>query len=235
MSGTQPPDLARWRKSLRQELIARREAVAPAQRRDWGLSISLQLLRAVPWKAGGIVGFCWPYRGEYDARHLLRSLRNRGTRSALPVIDPASKSMRFQLWSPGTPMEKGPMGIPYPVGSPVVDPDILLVPLVGFGRSGDRLGYGGGYFDRTLAVLEPRPLAIGVGFELCQIDSSFPQPHDILLDAIVTEAALRWQDSGKLEAVGARTLRERLEDLAQVRHETSRLTAHTVPNIPPSR
>jgi len=231
-----PADLTRWRKGLRQELIARREGVPSEQRRDWNLSISLQLLRSVPWTEGQTVGFCWPHRGEYDARQLLHSLRAQGVRGALPVIEKGpERLMRFHFWAPGTAMEDGPMGIPFPVGSAQLLPNILLVPLVGFGRSGDRLGYGGGYFDRLLASLDPQPLAIGVGYELCQVESTFPQPHDVLMDAIVTERTLRWRQNTSLVEVGALQLRERLEDLCTTRRDTARSTAHTVPGSFPLR
>ncbi|HYA75385.1 MAG TPA: 5-formyltetrahydrofolate cyclo-ligase [Burkholderiaceae bacterium] len=215
---------------MRAELIARRMAAPAQDRRSWSLTISLHLLHAMPWREGLTVGFCWPYKGEYDARPLLRSLRARGMTNALPVVVQRAEPLLFRLWSPGVAMAKGPLGIPYPLGTAQADPDLLLVPLVGFGRAGDRLGYGGGYMDRTLAALEPRPLCIGVGFELCQLDSTFPQPHDVLMDAIVTEKCLRWQDNGTLQEVTAQQMRERLAELAQVRAQMARLNAHTVPH-----
>jgi len=225
-----PPDIALWRKGMREELIARRMAAPAEERRGWSLAISLHLLHALPWRDAMTVGFCWPYKGEYDPRPLLRTLRQRGMKCALPVVVQRAEPLLFRHWSPGVAMAKGPLGIAYPVGTAQLDPDLLLVPLVGFGRAGDRLGYGGGYFDRTLAALEPRPLSVGVGFELCQIDSTFPQPHDVLLDAIVTERALRWQEKGALEEVSAAQLRGRLADLAQARTQLARINAHTVPH-----
>jgi len=225
-----PDELTAWRKRMREELIARRLAAPPQDRRNWSLAISLLLLHALPWREGLTLGFCWPYKGEYDARALLRTLRERGVKSALPVVVQRGEPLLFRLWSPGVGMENGPLGIPYPVGTAQVDPDMVLVPLVGFGRAGDRLGYGGGYFDRTLAALEPRPLSIGVGFELCQMDSIFPQPHDVPMDAIVTEKGIRWQEHGCLQEVTPQQARERLEELAQVRLQVARLNAHTVPN-----
>ncbi|SPE21976.1 hypothetical protein SBBP1_150010 [Burkholderiales bacterium] len=229
---TPPPDLARWRKGMREELIARRMAAPAEERRGWSLAISLHLLHALPWRAGLVIGFCWPYKAEYDPRPLLRTLRQRGMSCALPVVIQRAEPLLFRHWSPGVTMEKGPLGIAYPVGTAQVDPDLLLVPLVGFGRAGDRLGYGGGYFDRTLAALEPRPLSVGVGFELCQVDSTFPQAHDIAMDAIVTERSLRWQQNSALEEVSPQQLRERLADLAQVRAQSARINAHTVPLSP---
>lgn len=224
-----PANLAQWRKGMRKELIARRMAATQEQRREWSLAISLTLLRGVPWRDGIIIGFCWPYKGEYDARPLLRLLRDRGMKCALPVVQQRAQPLLFRSWWPGAAMEKGALGIAYPVGTAQVSPDIVLVPLVGFGRGGDRLGYGGGYFDRTLAAFEPRPLTIGVGFELAQIESTYPQPHDILMDAIVTEAGARWRAGGGLEEIAANQLRENLAELAQVREQTARINAHTVP------
>jgi len=225
-----PDELATWRKRMREELIARRLAAPPQDRRNWSLSISLLLLHGLPWRDGLKLGFCWPYKGEYDARPLLRTLRERGVTIALPVVVQRGEPLLFRHWSPGVGMANGPLGIPYPVGTAQVDPEMLLVPLVGFGRAGDRLGYGGGYFDRTLAALEPRPLSIGVGFELSQMDSIFPQLHDVPMDAIVTEECIRLQEHGTLQELTPQQARERLADLAQTRSQVARLNAHTVPH-----
>jgi 5-formyltetrahydrofolate cyclo-ligase len=223
-----PPDLAHWRKLMRAELIARREAVPAQTRRDWSLAISLMLLHALPLREGMVVGFCWPYRGEYDARPLLRGLRERGIRCALPVVRQRDEALIFRYWAPGVEMKKGVLGIAYPVHTAQLDPELLLVPLVGFGRAGARLGYGGGYFDRTLAGFALRPLCIGLGFELARIESSFPQAHDIPMDAIVTEVAMRRVFAGALEQVSATQLREHLFGLAQERASRARNRAHTL-------
>jgi len=106
----------------------------------------------------------------------------------------------------------------------------VLIPLVGFGRQGDRLGYGGGYFDRTLAAWEPRPLSIGVGYELSQLETTFPQAHDIAMDAIVTEAGARWKINGVLSLLAPQLLREKLGELATERSALARFNAHTVPH-----
>jgi 5,10-methenyltetrahydrofolate synthetase len=104
------------------------------------------------------------------------------------VVVAPEAAMIFRLWTPDTPMTADRHGIPIPAGSDTVVPDVVLLPLVAFDPQGYRLGYGGGYFDRTLAAMSPRPLALGVGFEVARVDSVRPQPHDIRLDAIVTEA-----------------------------------------------
>jgi 5-formyltetrahydrofolate cyclo-ligase len=96
--------------------------------------------------------------------------------------------MVFRAWSPECAMSEGLYGIPVPQGTDEVRPDLVLLPLVGFDAARFRLGYGGGYYDRTLAGLAPRPRTIGIGFELARLATVHPQPHDIALDAIVTEA-----------------------------------------------
>ena len=219
---TPPADLAQWRAKLRAELISRREAVPLSLRREWGLAISLLLLRALPLRESMIVGFCWPYRGEYDARPLLRVLRGRGVRCALPQVLHRAEPLIFRRWAPGVEMRKGTLGIAYPPNTERVEPDLLLVPLVGFGRAGDRLGYGGGYFDRTLASLAQKPLTVGVGFELARLESTFPQAHDVPMDAIVTEAGAQLPHDGRLVPATAQQLKEHLERLAQVRAETTK-------------
>jgi 5-formyltetrahydrofolate cyclo-ligase len=89
-------------------------------------------------------------------------------------------------------MQRGIWAIPIPADRLPVQPTVLLVPLLGFDERGYRLGYGGGYFDRTLAVARPRPLTIGVGYELGRLPTIYPQPHDIPMDAIVTDAGFAW-------------------------------------------
>lgn len=216
-----PADLAQWRKRIRAELIARREAVAPTLHRQWSLALSLLLLRALPLQPQMVVGICWPVKAEYDARPLMRTLRQRAVRTALPVIVGRDQPLLFRHWAPGVAMQRDVWGTAYPVDTAAVQPDVLLIPLVGFGRAGDRLGYGGAYFDRTLAALAPRPLSVGVGFELARLETTFPQAHDVLLDAIVTEVALRWRGLTVLEQVSAPDLRARLADLARARRESS--------------
>jgi 5-formyltetrahydrofolate cyclo-ligase len=223
-----PANLVQWRKSMRAELIARREAAPLPTRRDWSLAISLMLLHALPVQQGSVIGYCWPYRGEYDPRPLLRRMRERGIQCALPVVRQRGEALIFRAWTPGVQMAQGPLGIAYPVQTAQVDPDVLLIPLVGFGRAGDRLGYGGGYFDRTLASFARRPLCVGVGFELARMESTYPQAHDIPMDAIVTELAMHRVVSGTLEQVSAAQLREHLNRLAQERAGRARNQAHTI-------
>jgi len=176
-----------WRKAKRAVLIERRLAMPAGERTSRSEAITAALAQALPSCHGALIGFYWPFKGEYDPRDLVRSLHARGVRLALPMIAEKAKPLAFREWWPGIPMIHGVWNIPVPeAGEPVV-PDVLLVPVVGFDRQGYRLGYGGGYYDRTLASLPARPQAIGVGFELSQIATIHPQPHDIAMDLIVTE------------------------------------------------
>ena len=136
------------------------------------------------------LAFCAPVRGEFDARPPVGELLARGWRAAMPVVVEAGAPMIFRAWTPDCAMDTDRHGIPIPRNGPEIDPDIVLLPLLAFDPAGYRLGYGGGYFDRTLAARAPRPRAIGVGFELARVADIRPQPHDIRLDAVVTEAGV---------------------------------------------
>jgi 5,10-methenyltetrahydrofolate synthetase len=191
-------ELLDWRKAERARLIARREALDPALREAFRLRMDATIERAFPALSGERLAFCWPIRGEYDARHLARTLRGRGALTALPVIVAPRAPLEFREWHPGVAMAQGPLGIPYPVGSAAVVPQAVLLPMNGWDAAGHRLGYGGGYFDRTLAALAPRPLVIGVSFELARIETIHPQEWDVPVDWLVTERGLYRRDAERL-------------------------------------
>ena len=142
-------------------------------------------------RPGIILGVYWPFQAEFDPRPLIDWLIAAGSAAALPAVVDKSGPLEYRAWRPGDPMVDGVWNIPIPEQRDIVLPQAVLAPLVGFDREFYRLGYGGGYFDRTLAALAPRPLAIGVGFESSLLDTIHPQPHDIPMDLIVTEACLR--------------------------------------------
>ena len=106
---------------------------------------------------------------------------------SLPVIVTPRAPLEYWRWRPGEPMHPGVWNIPVPARRDVVVPDLILVPLVGFDAARYRLGYGGGYFDRTLAALPKRPFVVGVGYAFGRLPTIFPQPHDAPMDAIVTD------------------------------------------------
>lgn len=177
-----------WRRAERAALIARRVAVPVAERLERDDGITVHLRAAVPDLARRHVGFYWPFKGEYDPRPLARALHEEGARLALPVVAAKRRPLIFRNWSPGARMMPGVWNIPIPAEGEEVTPDTLLIPLVGFDTQGYRLGYGGGYYDRTLATMASRPLAIGVGFESGRLATIHPQPHDVRMDLMVTEA-----------------------------------------------
>lgn len=186
-----PPDVAAWRRQKRRELLARRSAIPVELRRRWNERITQLLIRGFPCLEGALIGFCWPYRGEFDPRFAVRWFRERGARAALPVVIAKGAPLEFREWWPGKPVTPGVFGLPVP-GGPAVSPDALLIPPIGFGPLGYRLGYGGGYFDRTLAAAAPQPLKIGVAYEDSRIETIYPQPHDVPMDFIVTQAGIHY-------------------------------------------
>jgi len=195
--------LSAWRKATRERLIAARLALDPATRVALRQSIDRHLARAFPGLAGARLGFCWPIRNEYDARHLARRLRAQGAVTALPVVVARDAPLVFRFWRPGVTLRRGALDIPFPVDSPAMVPQAVLLPVNGWDAGGYRLGYGGGYFDRTLAALAPRPLVIGVGYESARIETIHPQPWDVPLDYLVTERGVYRRDAGHLEFLGA--------------------------------
>ena len=194
--------LRAWRKTERERLIAARVAVAPATLDSWRRRMDITLERSFPGLARCRLAFCWPIKGEYDARHLARTLRSRGALTALPVVVKPKSPLIFREWHPGVEMVAGVLDIPYPVGSPDVVPEAVLLPMNGWDLQGYRLGYGGGFFDRTLASLAKRPLTIGVTYEFAKLDTIHPQSWDIPMDYVVTERGVYRRDGDRLEFLG---------------------------------
>jgi 5,10-methenyltetrahydrofolate synthetase len=212
-----PPELASRRKAERATLIARRLAAPAADHANWSARIEAALREGFALLEGLTVGFCWPYQGEFDARPFVRDLRRRGARAALPVVVAKGAPLEFREWWPGVAMLNGVYGLPVPDGTAVVRPEALLIPAVGIGASGDRLGYGGGFFDRTLAALHPKPLAVALAFELSRIETTVPQPHDVLMDFVVTETGVEAAVDGGLERISTDECKARVAALAEAR------------------
>ena len=115
-------------------------------------------------------GFYWPIRGELDLRGIARGHIEAGGATGLPVVVAKNEPVEFWSWEPTTAMQRGFWNIPVPHARRCVTPDVLVIPLVGYDAAGYRLGYGGGFYDRTLAALTPRPFCIGVGFDDSQLE-----------------------------------------------------------------
>jgi len=146
--------------------------------------------RVARWLASAevrAVGFYWPVRGEPDLRPALTEWLASDPRriAALPRIDGAT--LEFHQWHPDDAMQAGAFGIPVPAHGRVVQPDCLLIPCVAFDNDRYRLGYGGGFYDRTYATLVPWPLAVGIAFDATRVDTIDPQPHDMQLDVVLTD------------------------------------------------
>lgn len=196
-------DIDSWRRSLRESLLARRQALPSATREAATAAIITQLRAALPTPATLTIAFFAPFRAEPDLRPLVDEWRAAGARTALPVVVARGQPMEFRLWWPGAPVKRGAFSLPEPDGTPLVTPQVVLLPPVGFDAEGYRLGYGGGFFDRTLAVLAPAPLKIGVAFEAARVDSIRPQPYDVPLDIVITEAGIWRVGAQGLEALPA--------------------------------
>lgn len=179
-----------WRRDERRRLLALRSGTSPAQRRLWGSAIEARLRAQLAQRPGVTLGVYWPFQAEFDPRPLAGELIEHDFAAALPVVVDKKGPLEYRLWRPGDPLVDGVWGIPVPERREIAVPEVVLAPLVGFDRQCYRLGYGGGYFDRTLAALAPKPLAFGVGFELSRVETIYPQEFDAPMDLIITEAGI---------------------------------------------
>lgn len=175
---------------MRRRAQAVREATPVACRAVWEEAIIGHLDSLVAQLAPRVLAFCWPFRAEVDCRKWVECwLAGDVARiAALPVVVGEDAPLVFRCWRPGTELALDRYGIQFPVHGEEVTPDVALVPLNAFDARGYRLGYGGGYFDRTLAVM--RMVAVGVGFELGRENDALPQAHDYAMDWLVTEAGV---------------------------------------------
>lgn len=191
-------DIKNGKNSLRERLI--RERLDLPNR----LELSEQLQRVMRFwlvdRQDTVIGAYWPIKGEFDPLPALHRWKEDGElleepqlrRIALPVINKEHKTLTFHAWYPGCPMEEDAYGIPKPKDTELVTPTLLFVPCVGYGPGGYRLGYGGGFYDRTLAVLEPHPFTVGLGFTHGFLEDLLPDEHDIPLDAILNDNGVVW-------------------------------------------
>ncbi|HEX5420973.1 MAG TPA: 5-formyltetrahydrofolate cyclo-ligase [Gammaproteobacteria bacterium] len=184
-------EINQWRKAKRSELLAERLALSREARERAASGIVEQLKRHGPPALHRSVGFYWPIKGEPDLRAFVRELIEQGAEAALPVVVAKNQPLEFWRWEIGTRLKRQSVwGIPVPAERIPAQPAVLLAPFIGFDEAGYRLGHGGGYYDRTLASLGSRPFVIGVGLESGRLETIYPQPHDIPLDMIVTEAGV---------------------------------------------
>ena len=178
--------IRQWRSATRAALIRTRLAIGKTGRQQCQRDIHASVLEVLHDMHPGCIGFYWPIKGEFDLRGLVADLIDLGWQAALPVVVATGTPLEFCQWEADTKLVPGVWNIPVPQERIRVVPSVLLVPLVGFDSANFRLGHGGGYYDRSLASLAHRPLAIGVGLESCRLDTIYPQWHDIAMDRIVT-------------------------------------------------
>ena len=176
-----------WRKEVRSRLIADRLAMDANDRRQHSVKIALHLLHLIEPLFERTVSFYWPFRGEPDLRPLMQTVLEGGGRCALPVVVEKKAPLVFRIWKSGDRLVPGVWNIPIPADGAEASPDVVIAPVVGFDSACYRLGYGGGFFDRTLANLPHRPLTIGVGYDATSVSTIYPLPHDVPMEAIVTE------------------------------------------------
>ncbi len=192
LAGDAAENVQRWRKAERKRLIAARLALPSQERRERNGRILRHMLHHLRDEAGPlrdrIVSFYWPFKGEPDLRPLMDEVIRDGGQPALPVVIALGQPLVFRAWRPGEPLGRGIWNIPIPSEEArQVVPDIVIAPVIGFDPGCYRLGFGGGFYDRTLASLPARPRTVGVGFSAAAIATIYPQWHDIALDAVITE------------------------------------------------
>ena len=191
-------DNSERKKALRKRLLEQRLNLADKEER----SDMLQRVMRI-WlfdRPDTVIGAYWPIHGEFDPLPALHRWKEAGElleepqprRIGLPVVDKAHKTLTFWAWYPGCPMEDDAYNIPKPKDTETIVPTLLFVPCVGYGPGGFRLGYGGGFYDRTLATLQPRPFTVGLGFTNGYLDELEPEAHDLPRDAILNDNGVVW-------------------------------------------
>ena len=177
-------DVMRWRRAERARLIAQRQAMPVAAR----AAAETHILRALDQEQGAIIGIYWPFKGEPDLRQWAETRRHSGARIALPVVVEKAAPLVFREWLPEAKLIRGVWNIPIPPeDAPLLIPDLIISPVVGVDPDGYRLGYGGGFYDRTLAAFRQaghRAKVIGIGFTNQAIPTIFPLAHDIAMDKV---------------------------------------------------
>ena len=173
------------RVTQRAALISERREISAQYRKQWDKEISGQVLAWCKTNAVKTVGVYSPIQGEPSLYEVFPALVEIGIRLALPSVPVVDQALTFSAWTPGDELMKDRYGVLVPLETaPLVRPDVLFIPCVGYTVDGYRLGYGGGYYDRTLAE-KPRPKTVGVAYRisLCELEV---QPHDIAMDHIIT-------------------------------------------------
>lgn len=187
-------DIRALKARLRADAAARRAAIPRADAEAAALAVRDRILAAGIVPSGGKVSGFWPVNDEFDPRPTLEALAACGHTLCLPVVIAKGRPLAFRAWAPGAPLERAAFGLSVPRwDAPPAVPDFLMVPLLAFDRRGFRLGYGGGYFDRTIETLRAhtKPIvALGVAYAAQEVAEVPTLPHDQRLDGVATEREL---------------------------------------------
>lgn len=189
--------------ALRRSVMERRRAAHGSGAVPAASAVSDHLLVAIVPQGKIIAGY-WPLGDELDCRPALEALSAAGAQIVLPVVAGQGQVLIFRIWRPGDDLEQGPFGTMHPgARSPMAHPDVMLIPLIAFDRTGHRLGYGAGYYDRTLASYRAQKaiIALGLAYAVQEVDKVPIDHHDEPLDGVVTEVGTRW--FGKSSQEGA--------------------------------
>ena len=180
-------EIKHWRTQTRKELLAARQALSAQIRESVAEVMSRLLTETLALRADDCIGFYWAIRGEIDLRSAVTALCKQQASAALPEVTGRDEPLRFRPWTADCALRPGTWDIPIPDTPEIVQPTVLLIPCVAVDAHGYRLGYGGGFYDRTLLRARPRPLSIGISLASAILPTIHPQPHDIALDAVLTE------------------------------------------------
>lgn len=185
-----PEAVAGWRRRERDRLRAIRAAIDPESRRRRDANIAARLDRLLADRSDDVVAVYWPLKGEPDLRSWYSRTAAEGRQLALPVVVERDRPLEFRRWQTGDPLARDAMNIPAPLDGELVDPGVVVTAVLGYDAGRFRLGNGGGYYDRTLAVRRSRPLLVGVGYPQCELRTIYPQPHDVPMDYMVTDTGI---------------------------------------------
>jgi 5-formyltetrahydrofolate cyclo-ligase len=178
--------------ALRREVMARRRAVHAARGNEAAFALAVRICKEISAKGKKVAGY-WPLGDEIDCRPALTALKTAGAEVALPVVAGQGQVLIFRAWSPGDVLDPGPFGTAHPgTRAAIVAPTLLLLPLIAFDATGHRLGYGAGYYDRTVAALRrERPiLAVGIAYDEQEVDAVPADLHDQRMDAVITDTRM---------------------------------------------
>jgi 5-formyltetrahydrofolate cyclo-ligase len=184
---------------LRAHAHKRRAAISPDMRAEAAKAACNHFFSGILMDPGAIVAAYWRIRDELDCQPILLRLMESGQPVCLPVVLGDTEPLEMRLWEESAPLYPSGFGTLAPDElAPKVEPDVVLVPLLGFDKHGTRLGYGGGYYDRTLASLGKKPKLVGLAFATQEIDEIPRDGHDVPLDAVVTETGVRHFDEATI-------------------------------------